>query len=39
MYLIFRGLKALWGYLKKRGIDTSKVWENIQDLVVKTIIS
>ncbi|XP_022080086.1 tubulin polyglutamylase TTLL4-like isoform X2 [Acanthaster planci] len=33
------GLKALWGYLKPMGIDTVSVWENIKDVVVKTIIS
>lgn len=33
------GLKALWGYLKKQGTDTSAVWDKIKDLVVKTIIS
>ena len=31
-------LKALWTYLQKKGINTDKIWENITDLVVKTII-
>ncbi|XP_033639693.1 tubulin polyglutamylase TTLL4-like isoform X1 [Asterias rubens] len=33
------GLKALWGYLKPMGIDTNAIWENIKEVVVKTIIS
>ncbi|XP_033108260.1 tubulin polyglutamylase TTLL4-like [Anneissia japonica] len=32
-------LKALWGYMKRMGIDTKAIWDNIKDLVVKTIIS
>lgn len=32
------GLKALWIYLQKKGINTDKIWDNIKDLVVKTII-
>jgi len=28
----------LWAYLQKKGINTDKIWENITDLVVKTII-
>lgn len=31
-------LKALWAYLQKKGINTDKIWENITDLVIKTII-
>ena len=31
-------LKALWAYLQKKGINTDKIWENIVDLVIKTII-
>ncbi|XP_046846125.1 tubulin monoglutamylase TTLL4-like [Xenia sp. Carnegie-2017] len=31
-------LKALWGYLKRSGVNTSKIWENIKDIVVKTVI-
>ncbi len=36
---ICRGLKALWGYLRKKGVDTSKVIDNMHDLIVKTIIA
>ncbi|XP_062598773.1 tubulin monoglutamylase TTLL4-like [Saccostrea cucullata] len=32
------GLKALWNYMKRQGINTTQVWENIKDLVIKTII-
>ncbi|XP_070565987.1 tubulin monoglutamylase TTLL4-like [Ptychodera flava] len=31
-------LKALWGYMRKNGIDSTKVWDSIKDIVVKTII-
>lgn len=32
-------LKGLWSYLKRRGIQTTPIWESIKDLVVKTVIS
>ncbi|XP_071958532.1 tubulin monoglutamylase TTLL4-like [Antedon mediterranea] len=32
-------LKALWGYMKRMGIDTAPIWQDIQSLIVKTIIS
>ncbi|KAH9524644.1 Tubulin polyglutamylase ttll4 [Bulinus truncatus] len=32
-------LKALWEYLKAQGINTTSVWSNIKDLIIKTIIS
>ncbi|KAK2180874.1 hypothetical protein NP493_421g01044 [Ridgeia piscesae] len=32
-------LKALWGYLKKYGINTTAIWENIKDIILKTVIS
>ncbi|KAI0216174.1 Tubulin polyglutamylase TTLL4 [Lamellibrachia satsuma] len=32
-------LKALWGYLKKYGVNTAAIWENIKDVVMKTVIS
>ncbi|XP_028398329.1 tubulin polyglutamylase TTLL4-like isoform X2 [Dendronephthya gigantea] len=32
-------LKALWGYLKRMGVNTTRIWEGIKDIVVKTIIS
>ena len=28
----------MWKYLHAKGINTEKIWENITDLVVKTII-
>jgi tubulin polyglutamylase TTLL4 len=31
-------IKALFTYLKRKGINTEKIWEQITDLVVKTII-
>ncbi|XP_077978246.1 tubulin monoglutamylase TTLL4-like [Glandiceps talaboti] len=31
-------LKSLWGFLRKDGTDSSKVWESIKDIIVKTII-
>ncbi len=33
-----RSLTALWAYLKKKGVNTDKIWENITDLIIKTII-
>ena len=33
-----RALKALWGYLKKYGINTTAIWENIKDIILKTVI-
>ena len=35
---ILRSLKALWGYLKRTGVNTTRIWESIKDIVVKTII-
>ncbi|XP_078320455.1 uncharacterized protein LOC111112129 isoform X2 [Crassostrea virginica] len=32
------GLKALWNYMKRQGVNTNQVWENIKDLVIKTIV-
>lgn len=32
-------LKALWGYLKRMGVNTVRIWESIKDIVTKTIIS
>ncbi|XP_076094251.1 uncharacterized protein LOC143064924 isoform X1 [Mytilus galloprovincialis] len=32
------GLKALWNYMKRQGINTNAIWDSIKDLVVKTII-
>ncbi|ELU15475.1 hypothetical protein CAPTEDRAFT_121093, partial [Capitella teleta] len=32
------GLKPLWGYLRKQGINTNPIWENIKDVIIKTII-
>ncbi|KAK3588044.1 hypothetical protein CHS0354_012090 [Potamilus streckersoni] len=31
-------LKALWNYMKRQGINTAAIWENVKDLIVKTII-
>lgn len=31
-------LKSLWGYMTSRGIDTPKIWAEIVDLVIKTVI-
>ncbi|XP_045170365.2 tubulin monoglutamylase TTLL4-like isoform X3 [Mercenaria mercenaria] len=31
-------LKALWNYMKRQGVNTSAVWENMKDLIIKTII-
>ncbi|KAJ8314062.1 hypothetical protein KUTeg_008623 [Tegillarca granosa] len=33
------GLKALWNYMKRQGINTTAIWDNIKDLVIKTIVS
>ena len=38
LYKLERSLNALWTYLRKKGINTDKIWENITDLVIKTII-
>ncbi len=38
LYKFERSLNALWTYLRKKGINTDKIWENITDLVIKTII-
>lgn len=32
------GLKALWNYMKRQGINTTAIWDSVKDLVVKTII-
>ncbi|XP_033761713.1 tubulin polyglutamylase TTLL4-like isoform X1 [Pecten maximus] len=32
------GLKALWNYMKRQGVNTAAIWENIKDLVIKTIV-
>ncbi|XP_035688484.1 tubulin polyglutamylase TTLL4-like [Branchiostoma floridae] len=32
------GLQALWRYLQRGGINTDHIWEQIKDLVIKTII-
>ncbi|XP_063720444.1 uncharacterized protein LOC134846929 isoform X3 [Symsagittifera roscoffensis] len=32
-------LQALWGWMDRRGIDHRKIWNTIQDIVVKTIIA
>ncbi len=31
-------LKTLWAYLSEKGIDVNKIWEEITDLIIKTII-
>jgi hypothetical protein len=36
--VIYRSLKALWTYLKKRDIDVTDIMEKIKDLIIKTII-
>ncbi len=38
MYSIYRSLKALWAYLKKRNVDVADIIEKIKDLIIKTII-
>ena len=38
-YMLHRGLRALWDYMKSElGVDTDAVWEQIKDLAIKTII-
>lgn len=32
------GLKALWNYMKRQGVNTAAIWESIKDLVIKTIV-
>ncbi|KAM9804686.1 tubulin monoglutamylase TTLL4 [Neosynchiropus ocellatus] len=32
-------LKALWQYLGSRGVDTTRIWEKIKDIVIKTVIA
>ncbi|XP_074659233.1 uncharacterized protein LOC141911990 isoform X2 [Tubulanus polymorphus] len=32
------GLKALWGYLKKQGHNVQTIWNNMNDLIIKTIL-
>ncbi|CAB3385792.1 Hypothetical predicted protein [Cloeon dipterum] len=32
-------VKALWVYLSEQGVDVTKLWARLEDLVVKTIIS
>ncbi|XP_038870308.1 pneumococcal serine-rich repeat protein-like isoform X2 [Salvelinus namaycush] len=32
-------LKALWHYLGSKGVDTTLIWEEIKDIVIKTIIA
>nr|CAB3267356.1 tubulin polyglutamylase TTLL4-like [Phallusia mammillata] len=32
-------LKALWGYFRDQGINPDKIWEQMKDIVIKTIIS
>nr|XP_026695171.1 tubulin polyglutamylase TTLL4-like isoform X1 [Ciona intestinalis] len=32
-------LKALWGHLQEQGVNTDKIWEQMKDTVIKTIIS
>ena len=39
LLIVYRSLKALWGYLLKRGVNSNEIWKNIKDLIVKTIIS
>ncbi|XP_037344019.2 tubulin polyglutamylase TTLL4 [Pungitius pungitius] len=31
-------LKALWQYLGSKGVNTTRIWEKIKDIVIKTII-
>ena len=33
-----RSLKALWNFMKRQGINTSAVWDNMKDLIIKTVI-
>ncbi|XP_071291251.1 tubulin monoglutamylase TTLL4 isoform X2 [Agelaius tricolor] len=32
-------LKALWGYLTQKGVNSEAIWEKIKDIVIKTIIA
>lgn len=32
-------LKSLWNYLRRQGINTTVIWDNVRDLIIKTIIS
>ncbi|XP_026128016.1 tubulin polyglutamylase TTLL4-like [Carassius auratus] len=32
-------LKALWQYLGSQGVDTTLIWDEIKDMVIKTIIT
>ncbi|KAM8857164.1 tubulin monoglutamylase TTLL4 isoform 1-T2 [Synchiropus picturatus] len=32
-------LKALWQYLSSKGVDTTRIWEKIKDIVIKTVIA
>lgn len=32
-------LNALWSYLAQCGIDTTSIWNNIVDIIIKTVIS
>lgn len=32
-------LKALWNYLKQKGVNSEAIWEKIKDIVIKTIIA
>ncbi|XP_050772956.1 tubulin monoglutamylase TTLL4 isoform X1 [Gopherus flavomarginatus] len=32
-------LKALWGYLSQKGVNSEAIWEKIKDIVIKTIIA
>uniref|UniRef100_A0A673I7N1 Tubulin polyglutamylase TTLL4-like n=1 Tax=Sinocyclocheilus rhinocerous TaxID=307959 RepID=A0A673I7N1_9TELE len=34
-----KALKALWQYLGSQGINTTLIWEEIKDMVIKTIIA
>ncbi|KAM8854989.1 tubulin monoglutamylase TTLL4 isoform 2-T2 [Spinachia spinachia] len=31
-------LKALWQYLGSKGVNTTRIWEKIKDIVIKTLI-
>ncbi|KAJ8253287.1 hypothetical protein GJAV_G00211170, partial [Gymnothorax javanicus] len=32
-------LKTLWKYLEGKGVNTTRIWEKIKDIVIKTIIA
>lgn len=32
-------LKALWQYLRSKGVNTTLIWEKIKDIIIKTIIA